>query len=401
MSDSDGSRIIERLEQKLADRKKQRLFRRQPTVTARQGTMITVDRRDLVNFCSNDYLCLSGHPEVVAAFKAGAERYGVGSGASPLLGGRLLVHQELERRLAAITGREAVALFSSGYLANLAVIISLVGRDDVIFLDRLSHASLIDAARLSAAKLIRYQHADPESLASAVGRFGNKRKLVLTDGVFSMDGDIAPLNTLSSVCVANGATLVVDDAHGFGVLGRRGGGILDALHITVAEVPILVATFGKALGVAGAFVAADRTIIEALIQFARSYIYSTALSPALASAVLTSLGIVERELDRREKLQHLIAYFRQGAKIRGLDLRGSETAIQPLIIGTADRALQISAQLANAGFFIPAIRPPTVPEGSARLRITLNTAHTEKQIDELLRALDKFVLSDTPAAPPV
>ncbi|MEE8233471.1 MAG: 8-amino-7-oxononanoate synthase [Gammaproteobacteria bacterium] len=388
-SGKDGFRNS--LEKKLKDRKEQNLFRKQHTLASRQGSTVKIDNRELINFCSNDYLGLANHPKVVSAFKKTADQYGVGSGASSLVCGRFDLHQRLEERLAEKTGRESALLFPSGYMANLAVATTFAGRADGVFLDRLAHASLIDAARLSNARLHRYQHADPGSLDLALKKSSSNEKLVLTDAVFSMDGDKAPLKELISVCNINHAVLVVDDAHGFGVLGKTGGGLLEENEIQAGDVPLLVATFGKALGTAGAFIAADKTIIETLIQFARTYIYTTAQPPALVGATLASLEVLESESWRRENLGALVTRFCSGASALGLNLLSSETAIQPLMIGESENASRISHDLFDDGFLISAIRPPTVPEGSARLRITLTAAHTEEQVDRLLETLGRLL----------
>ncbi len=379
-----------KLEKKLKLRKQQNLFRKRNTLASRQGSTIKIDGHLLINFCSNDYLGLANHPELVSAFKACADQFGVGSGASSLVCGRSDLHQQLEEKLADKTGKEAALVFPSGYMANLAVATTFAGRTDAVFLDRLAHASLVDAARLSGAKLHRYQHADHESLDLALKNSSANEKLVLTDTVFSMDGDKAPIRDLVKVSKRNDAVLAIDDAHGFGVLGKSGGGLLEEKEIPAEDVPILVATFGKALGTAGAFIAADKIIIETLIQFARTYIYTTALAPAIAGATLASLEVIEKESWRRETLNALIKHFCNGASALGLNILSSDTAIQPLMIGDAEEAVRISDKLFDKGFLISAIRPPTVPEGSARLRITLTAAHTEQQVDRLLETLGKL-----------
>jgi 8-amino-7-oxononanoate synthase len=380
-----------KLEKKLELRKQQNLFRERNTLASRQGPTIKIDGHHLINFCSNDYLGLANHQDVISAFKTSADQFGVGSGASSLVCGRSDLHQQLEEKLADKTDREAALVFPSGYMANLAVATTFVGRTDGVFLDRLAHASLVDAARLSGAKLHRYQHANHEALDLALKNSSAKVKLVLTDTVFSMDGDKAPIRELITACKQNDAVLAVDDAHGFAVLGKNGGGLLEEKEIPAEEVPILVATFGKALGTAGAFIAADKIIIETLIQFARTYIYTTALAPAIAGATLASLEVLEKESWRREALNALIKYFCSGASDLGLNILSSDTAIQPLMIGDSENAVRISDKLFDAGFLISAIRPPTVPEGSARLRITLTAAHTEEQVDRLLETLGKLL----------
>ena len=388
---SGKDNYIHILKKKLELRKEQNLFRKRNTFASRQGPTIKVDGHRLINFCSNDYLGLANHADVVSAFKAGADQFGVGSSASSLVCGRSDLHNQLEEKLADKTGREAALIFPSGYMANLAVATTFAGRNDAVFLDRLAHASLVDAARLSGGKLHRYRHADNEALGLALKNSTANEKLVLTDTVFSMDGDKVLIKELIKVCNQNDAMLAVDDAHGFGVLGKNGGGLLEENDIPAEDVQILVATFGKALGTAGAFVAADKIIIETLIQFARTYIYTTALAPAIAGATLASLEILEKESWRRENLSALIKHFCSGANALGLNILSSETAIQPLMIGNSKNAVFISDKLFDKGFLISAIRPPTVPEGSARLRITLTATHTEEQIDQLLETLSRLL----------
>jgi len=390
-NNSSKDNFRHKLEEKLELRKQQNLFRKRNTLASRQGPTIKIDGHHLINFCSNDYLGLVNHQDVIAAFKISADQFGVGSGASSLVCGRSDLHQQLEKKLAEKTGREAALLFPSGYMANLAVATTFAGRTDGVFLDRLAHASLVDAARLSGAKLHRYEHADHEALGLALKNSSVNEKLVLTDTVFSMDGDKAPIKELITVCKQNDAVLAVDDAHGFAVLGKNGGGLLEEKEIPAEDVPMLVATFGKALGTAGAFIAADKIIIETLIQFARTYIYTTAQAPAIVGATLASLEVLEKESWRRETLNALIKYFCSGAGALGLNILSSETAIQPLLIGDSENAVRISDKLFDAGFLITAIRPPTVPEGSARLRITLTAAHTEEQVDRLLETLVKLL----------
>lgn len=379
------------LDKKLKAHKEDNLFRKRQTIDFRQGAVIKIKGRRLINFCSNDYLGLSNHSEIVSAFKAEADKFGISSSASSVVSGRHNLHQRLEEKIAEKTGREAALIFSSGYMANLAVATSFAGRSDAVFLDRLAHASLVDAARLSAAKLHRYQHVDPAALRLALKESTAKTKLVLTDAVFSMDGDIAPVREIVKVCKQGHAVLVVDDAHGFGVLGKTGGGLLEMNNIQPDQAPVLVATFGKALGTAGAFVAADKLMIETLVQFGRSYIYTTAQPPALASATLAALEVLEKEPWRRQKLHELVNRFKLGAEVLSLDLLPSDTAIQPLVVGSSENTLRISESLLEAGFLISAIRPPTVPKGTARLRITLTAAHTEDQIDRLLESLGRVL----------
>ncbi len=367
--------------------KRENLYRTRRVVAGPQGPEVNVDGRCLLSFCSNDYLGLANHPELIRALQRGAEHYGVGSGAAHLVSGHSAAHHALEEELAAFVQRPRALLFSTGYMANLGVMTALLGRGDAVFEDRLNHASLIDAGLLSGARLLRYAHADAQALEERLTQSDAKRKLVASDGVFSMDGDLAPLPGLAATSARHNADLMVDDAHGLGVLGHNGGGVLEHFGLGMAEVPILMGTLGKAFGSFGAFVAGNYDLIETLIQRARSYIYTTATPPALAEATRAALRLVQSEGWRRERLIELVARFRIGAAQLGLPLTESTTPIQPLIVGNAARALQLSQALNERGILISAIRPPTVPEGTARLRITFSAAHSEAQVDRLLGAL--------------
>ncbi len=371
----------------LAARAAAGLYRGRRVLEGPQATTVRVDGRELLAFCSNDYLGLANDPRVIGALQQGAARYGAGSGASHLVSGHSRAHHELEEALAEFTGRPRALLFSGGYAANLGVISALLGRGDAVFQDRLNHASLLDGGLLSGARLQRFLHNDASSLEARLARSPARRKLVAVDGVFSMDGDEAPLAALAAVCARHDALLYVDDAHGFGVLGERGAGTLEKQGMGSAGVPLLMATLGKALGVAGAFVAGSEELIETLIQFARTYIYTTAMPPALAVAAAESLRIVREEPWRRAHLQELIGRFRAGASALGLQLLPSQTAIQPLLLGDAGTALRWSEQLLARGLLVPAIRPPTVPRGQSRLRVTLSAAHTVAEVERLLQAL--------------
>jgi 8-amino-7-oxononanoate synthase len=377
--------LDEALTAELNRRRSAGLYRHRRVLGGPQGPRCLVDGRTLLSFCSNDYLGLANHPEVVAALRRGGERWGVGSGASHLVNGHSAVHEALEAELADFLGRPRALLFSTGYMANLGVISALAGRGDRICEDRLNHASLLDGALLSRASLQRYPHADTAALAQ-LAQAGPPR-LIATDGVFSMDGDLAPLPALARIARETGAWLLVDDAHGLGVLGREGRGSLDHFALGPDQVPVLMGTLGKALGTFGAFVAGSEALIETLIQQARSYIYTTAAPPALAEATRASLAIARREGWRRERLQSLIARLRSGAAQLGLPLLESATPIQPLLAGTAARAIAWGRALEDAGLLVTPIRPPTVPEGTARLRITLSAAHRESDVDRLLDAL--------------
>jgi len=373
----------------LAAREAAGLYRSRRIIDSPQGPLLHSDGRELLSFCSNDYLGLANHPELIAALKRGADEYGVGSGAAHLVNGHSHAHHALEEELAAFTGRPRALLFSTGYMANLGVAGALLGRGDSAFEDRLNHASLLDAGLLSGARLVRYTHGDPEALEKKLQTSKSEEKLVLTDGVFSMDGDIAPLPALAEAAMPNGAWIMVDDAHGIGVLGHSGGGSLQHFGLDLDEVPILMGTLGKAIGTFGAFVAGSEALIETLINKARPYIYTTAMPPAVAEATRASLRLVQSGGWRREKLHTLITRFRAGATQLGLQLMESITPIQPLLVGDAHEALRLSEALLERGILISAIRPPTVPEGTARLRITFSAAHSEEQVDRLLGALEE------------
>ncbi|WP_426151329.1 8-amino-7-oxononanoate synthase [Pseudomonas sp. DC3000-4b1] len=374
------------LQARLAQRRAESLYRQRPTLESPQGPDVVVDGQRLLAFCSNDYLGLGNHPEVIKAWRDGAERWGVGAGASHLVIGHSAPHHALEEALAELTGRPRALLFSTGYMANLGAVTALVGKGDSVFEDRLNHASLLDAGLLSGARFSRYLHNDPASLASRLaGAQGDA--LVITDGVFSMDGNLADLPALAQVARARDAWLMVDDAHGVGVLGAQGGGIVEHFGLGLEEVPVLVGTLGKAFGTAGAFVAGSEALIECLIQFARPYIYTTGQPPALACATLKSLELARRETWRREHLAALVEQFRSGAQALGLDLMPSHTPIQPIVVGSSERAMAWSGRLRERGLLVTAIRPPTVPAGSARLRVTLSAAHSQAQVARLLEGL--------------
>ncbi|MBA1201673.1 8-amino-7-oxononanoate synthase [Pseudomonas capeferrum] len=371
---------------RLAERRAADLYRQRPLLQSPQGPEVVVDGQKLLAFCSNDYLGLANHPEVVAAWRAGAERWGVGGGASHLVIGHSTPHHEVEEALAELTGRPRALLFSTGYMANLGAITALVGQGDTVLQDRLNHASLLDAGLLSGARFNRYLHNDAASLQSRLQRaVGNT--LVVSDGVFSMDGDLADLPALATAARGRGAWLMVDDAHGLGTLGANGGGIVEHFGLGIEDVPVLIGTLGKACGTAGAFVAGSEELIETLVQFARPYIYTTSQPPALACATLKSLELLRREHWRREHLAALIRQFRKGAQRIGLRLMDSPTPIQPILVGDSARALRLSRMLRERGLLVTAIRPPTVPVGSARLRVTLSAAHSEAQVQLLLNAL--------------
>ena len=387
--------LLARLAAAQAERTEQGLLRRLRTVGVGSGMQVQIDGQTALNFASNDYLGLARHPALIAALRASALD-GVGATAAHLLGGHRDEHAALEEDLARWTGRERALLFSCGYMANLGVITSLLGRGDVCVQDKRNHASLLDAARLAGCVAARYQHADVASAARQLDAREGMSALLVSDGVFSMDGDLAPLAELAALCRSRQASLMIDDAHGIGVLGADGAGSVAAAGLGQDDVPVLMGTLGKALGVAGAFVAGSAQLIDGMQQFARSYVYTTALPPALAAATRVAVRIAREDQPRREHLQQLIGQFRRGAGARGLPLLLSSTPIQPVLIGCSARAVQISARLLDAGFFVPAIRPPTVAAGSARLRITLSAAHTASEVERLLDAV-RAALNDVPA----
>lgn len=377
----------------LAARRAAGLYRQRRVAHSPQVPARRFDEGGRLTFCSNDYLGLANHPALIEALANGARRWGVGAGASHLLAGHTAAHHALEQELADAVGRPRALLFSTGYMANLGVLAALLDRHAAVFSDRLNHASLIDAARLSRAVVRVYGHGDVADLDAQLAAEAADRRLVITDGVFSMDGDLAPLPALADVARRRDAWLMVDDAHGFGVLGSAGAGSVAQAGLGIEDVPVLMGTLGKALGTSGAFVAGSEALIETLIQHARSYIYTTALPPALAEATRVALRLMQAEGWRRDRLAALIARFREGAAALGLPLLESTTPIQPLVAGSTERALAWSAHLEGHGILVPAVRPPTVPDGTARLRIVLTAAHEEADVDRLLGALAALPVS--------
>lgn len=413
----------------LDERAAQGLLRRRHVLETQQGVHVSVDGQPYLSFCSNDYLGLANHPQLIAALQKGAQQHGVGAGASHLVSGHFAAHHQLENELAAFVNKPAALLFSSGYMANLGAVQALVGRGDTVFADKLNHASLNDAMQLSRAEIKRYRHNDMAQLAQLLkqtngyGKYaapvdetrhprfplpvplpqageGDKnslrefhvkggRKLIITDAVFSMDGDLALLPKLLALCEQHDAWLLVDDAHGFGVLGQQGRGSLAHFGLDSPRL-IYMATLGKAAGVSGAFVAAEKIVIETLVQNARSYIYTTACPPALAVALLASLDILREEDWRRGQLRKLIAQLRAGLAELPWQLMSSQTPIQPLLVGGNEETMALSEGLRARGIWVPAIRPPTVPQGKARLRISLSAAHSEQDVVQLIEALHEL-----------
>ena len=378
------------LSAELNQRKLDHLYRKRNSHDGPQTPQLKINGQTLLAFCSNDYLGLANHPALISAAQNACVDYGLGSGASHLVAGHTEVHHELEEALARLTQRPRALLFSSGYMANMGVLSSLLDRQDAVYQDRLNQASLLDGGLLSAAKFQRYRHQDLSDLQRQLDKTQARRHLVATDAVFSMDGDTALLKPLSQLCCAQQAWLMIDDAHGFGVLGPDGGGSALAQGLTTDDCPIYMATLGKALGSYGAFVAGSDVLIETLIQFSRNYIYTTALPPAIAAASLAAVKLLQHEVWRQQHLNHLIRLFKQQAEHLRLPLMPSGTAIQPLLIGSSEMALRLSESLKEMGFLVTAIRPPTVPKNTARLRITLSAAHTENHLQQLLAALLKL-----------
>lgn len=385
--------LLERLARASAGRAVAGLRRQLQCVDFGPAMRVTRDGRELVVFCSNDYLGMARDRRLIAALRKAAADAGVGSGSAHLVAGHHREHAALEEAVAEWTGRERALLFSTGMMANAGVLQALLGWSDLCVQDRLNHASLIDGAHLSGACLRRYPHADVDGAERHLRSAPDRAAVLATDGVFSMDGDVAPLRALAHLARREGATLMVDDAHGFGVLGPDGAGSVAAAGLGQEDVPILMVTLGKALGCFGACVAGPAVLIEGLIQFARSYIYTSAMPPALAAAAQVAVGLARRADDRRQRLARNIRRLRAGAAQLGLPMRASETAIQPLHAGSPERACRMAGTLEQAGFLVTAIRPPTVPRGQSRLRITLSAAHTSEEIDRLLDALAHVVAS--------
>jgi 8-amino-7-oxononanoate synthase len=413
--------LFSALQKELDQRQANGLLRRRRLLESAQGVHIRVDGQDVLSFCSNDYLGLANHPEIIAAAQDALQSAGVGGGASHLISGHHQLHHDLELALAEFVGLPRALLFSTGYMANIGAVTALVGRGNAIFADKLNHASLNDAMLLSRADIKRYAHNDMAQLEKLLAASRAERKLVLADAVFSMDGDMAPVPEMLALCERYDAWLLLDDAHGFGVLGAEGRGILhhgfcsagDSLTPTLSRLrergldllqagpphafagagsalqrAIYMATLGKAAGVSGAFVAGDATLIETLIQNARTYIYTTATPPMLAGALLQSLEIIKNEDGRRMHLQALIAVLKGGLKLQRWQLMPSGTAIQPLVIGNNEEAISVSERLLAMGILVPAIRPPTVSANTARLRISLSAAHSLEDVARLTEALN-------------
>ena len=381
------------LSQELNKRKRQHRYRSRRIIKSPQQTEIIIDDKSVISFCSNDYLGLANHPQIKQATIDAIKKFGVGSGSAHLVNGHSVAHHRLEEELAEFTGYPRAILFSTGYMANIGLCQALIGKNDYVFEDRLNHASLIDGGLISGARFQRYLHNDVSSLQQKISKAGKTlserlaEKLVLSDGVFSMDGDIANLPALAALCKKTNSWLMIDDAHGFGTLGQNGKGCLQHFSLSSTEVPIYMATLGKAMGTAGAFIAGSDELIETLIQKARSYIYTTAMPAAIAEATRCSLHIIQNEPEHLQSLNNNIAYFRNCCSQADLAIENSQTAIQPLLIGDDEKAVLISQQLFDSGFLVTAIRPPTVAEGTSRLRITLSAKHNKEHINQLIATL--------------
>lgn len=386
--------ILKLLADRLAEIGRAGLLRRRFARQGPQGPRIAVDGREYLAFCSNDYLGLANHPRIVKAAVEAAERHGVGQGASHLLSGHSVVHERLESALAQFVRMPRALHFSSGYQANIGAIGALAGPEDTVFSDALNHASLIDGARLSRARVVRYPHLDLDFLDKALAPSTRGGKVVVTDAVFSMDGDIAPVAALLELCERHDALLLLDDAHGFGVLGAQGRGTPAHFDLSSPRI-VYVGTLGKAAGVSGAFVAGTQEVIETVLQRARSYIYTTAAPAMLAAAVEASLELIRTEEWRRERLRGLVASLKRA--LPGIGLKPSDTPIQPLVLGANAAALHAAASLRERGIIVPAIRPPTVPEGTARLRISLSAAHDEQDVSRLAAMLREACASGAEA----
>lgn len=399
---------LDELDAALDERRQHSALRKRVISADACGSSITVEGKTYHNFSSNDYLGLANHSAVKTAAVDAINRFGVGAGASHLVTGHHSEHHKLEQELAAFVGREAAIVFESGFKANNAILETLLGKGDAVYQDKLNHASLIDGGLHSGAKLWRYPHADIEQLTRQLDKTSQEqaglelggqeqnsqehskksRRMIVSDSVFSMDGDIAPVAELAALAREHSAVLMLDDAHGFGVLGSSGAGIVDHAALSQEQLPILMATLGKALGVSGAFIAGSQKLIDTMVNGARSYIYSTAMPPAMASAARAALRVVQQEPQRREYLQDIIRHFQNGLQAQGFSVSRSPTAIQVLVVVENELALRLSQMLREKGFWVTAIRPPTVPPKTARLRITLSASHSKQQLDGLLQAIE-------------
>ena len=379
------------IENQLQQRHADGLYRHCQITENKQGRYVEIAGKCYLNFSSNDYLGLASDPELISAWAIGAERYGVGSGGSYLVTGYNHAHHQLTEQLKSWLGVEAIALFSSGYSANQAIIKLLLDKNSLLIQDKLNHASLMEAGAFSSAKMLRFKHNDTTHLNHLLQKNNHTDKLIISEGVFSMDGDTAPIKELCKQNELHKSWLMIDDAHGLGVLGEQGKGSAVEAGIKNNKLQIYMATFGKALGVGGAFVAGSQPFINYLNNFSKPYIYTTGLSPAMAHTIGYAANIVATQQWRRDKLFELISFFKSLALQHDIPLSDSKTAIQPLIIGDSKKALQIAQKLQSLGFWVTAIRPPTVPKNSARLRITLTTNHELQDIEQLIKAISTIL----------
>ncbi len=380
--------MLAALQKALDQRQADGLMRQRRLLDSPQAETIVTNNQSYISFCSNDYLGLANHPALIDAMQQAAGEAGVGSGASNLITGHHRFHDELEQQLAQFVGMPAAMLFSTGYMANIGVLGALAGRGDAIFADKLNHACLNDGSYYSLADFHRFSHNDVVALEKLLAKSDAKRKLIAVDAVFSMDGDLAPLQTYLDLCEQYDAYLYVDDAHGFGVLGEHGEGSLNHLQLKSPRI-IMMATLGKAAGVAGAFVAGEKVVIDYLIQTAKSYVYSTPAPPALSATLSASVNLIAQGDELRKHLQHLMKTLKSHLHLQKWQLMPSDTAVQPLLVGSNHDAVGLSEHLQSKGILVPAIRPPTVPKNTARLRISLSAAHSEKDILELTDAINK------------
>jgi 8-amino-7-oxononanoate synthase len=380
--------MLESLKKELEQRQAQGLMRQRRLLDSPQAEHIVADAGQYLSFCSNDYLGLANRPELIAAMQTAAADSGVGSGASNLITGHHRYHDELEKQLAEFVGMPAAMLFSTGYMANIGVLGALAGRGDAIFADKLNHACLNDGGYYSLAEFHRFPHNDVAALENLLKASNARHKIITADAVFSMDGDIAPLSEYLRLCEQYDAYMYIDDAHGFGVLGEHGQGSLNHFGLKSPRI-IMMATLGKAAGVAGAFVAGEQVVIDYLIQTAKSYVYSTPAPPALSATLSASLKLIEQGDDLRANLRHLIAALKQHLHLKTWRLMPSETAVQPLLVGSNDAAVRLSKYLQSQGILVPAIRPPTVPLNTARLRISLSAAHKTQDVVKLAEMLNQ------------
>jgi 8-amino-7-oxononanoate synthase len=372
------------LVEEIIQRKRNGLYRTRQTIESAQGPLININNEEYLSFSSNDYLGFANNEELKQCMINAIKKYGIGAGSSQLLIGRSLPHKNLEQKLSDFLKRDDSLVFPTGYQANLAIASALIDKNTVVIQDKLNHASLIDASMLSRGKLVRYRHKDIKQLESLLEKYKQQDLIVITDGVFSMDGDFAPLMDISELCNRYNALLIVDDAHGLGVLGRTGAGLLEQLNIDQNQAPLITGTFGKAFGACGAFVSGNKEYIEAFIQKARTYMYTTALLPAVADTMVKAIDLVVKGESMRSNLNDLIRYYKNGSKAAGLNIKTSDTHIQPLLIGNAEKTTSVSNALFEKKIIAPAIRPPTVPAETSRLRISITTQHTKSQIDKLI-----------------